>query len=527
MTQTFNHPTPAHQWASDDVTAPHRGAWDLFIVGGGTAGLVAAKTAARFGASVLMVEKARTGGDCLWTGCVPSKTLLSAAHLAATARDAARFRVHGIIVDTGGTGDTGDTRGTVDRIDTVSTVDTGLAVRIDFDRVMESVREAVRTIEPEDSPTSIRATGARVAQGVAVFTGPRTATVNGRPVRFRHALIATGAAPAVPPIPGLAGADPLTSESIWSLTDFPARLLVLGGGSIGCELSQAFARLGSAVTVVEALPSLLAREDPDAAAIVTRALTEDGVTVRTRATLVRVSTDHARNRAELADGTSIEFDRVLVAVGRRPRVDKLGLDLAGVELTETGHIRIDDTLRTTNRAIWAAGDVTPLPPFTHTAGHAGSTAAANAVLGLRRSLNTGAVPRVTYTQPEVAAVGVGAADARGKRGMRVATVAHTDLDRAVAERCTSGFSRLVIDRKGRVVGACLVGPRAGESLAEVTLAVRQGLTARAVAASMHAYPTYSDGVGNAAVAEVNRRLRRPLPQLTIRGLRTLQRWFSR
>lgn len=462
-------------WESDDLTPPDGTAWDLLVVGGGTAGLVAAKTATGFGASVLLIERDRIGGDCLWTGCVPSKALLSAAHAAQDARTAVRY---GIGVE---------------------------GVTVDFPAVMAHVRQAIATIEPTDSPAAMRAAGVSAAHGSAQFTSPNTAAVDGVPVRFRQALVATGAAPAMPPIPGLAGAGPLTNESVFGLTQLPGRLLVLGGGSIGCELGQAFARLGSQVGIVEAADRLLVREDPDAAELVTRALVGDGVVVRTGVAVTAVRPDGPAWVAVLADGTEIGFDTVLVAVGRRPRTSCLGLDAAGVELDKRGFVRVDPRLRTTNPRIWAAGDLTGHPQFTHTAGVHGSLAASNAVLGLRRRVGLASIPRVTFTQPEVAAVGVSVERARAL-GLTVRTLKHGEVDRAIAEQQTEGFSRLVLDSKGRLVGATIVGPRAGESLPEAVLAARHGLRARDLAAATHAYPTYSDGLWKAAIAQVQAQL---------------------
>lgn len=435
--------------------------WDLVVIGGGTAGLVAAKTAAGFGARVLLVERERTGGDCLYTGCVPSKAFLAAAHLAAAARAAASYGLR-------------------------------TTVEVDFAAVMTSVHRAIRTIEPVDSPQALEAAGARVRFGEARFRGPDRLEVDGEPVEFRRAVIATGSAPAVPRIEGLV--DPLTSDSVWGLTELPERLLVLGGGAIGCELGQGFARLGARVRLVEAGDRLLEKEDAAASDLVAAALRADGVEVRTGTTMTSVPDD---------------VDRVLVAVGRRPRSDGLA---DAVELDERGFVRVDQHLRTSNPRIWAAGDVTGHPLFTHLAGVHGSIAATNAVLGLRRSIDLTAVPRVTYTQPEVAAVGAAT-------GAQTHVVQHREVDRAVTEQRTAGFTKLVLDEHGRVVGGTIVGPRAGESLAELTLAVKQGLRARDLAATIHAYPTYGDGPWKAAIEDVQDALNKPVATWGIRALR--------
>lgn len=483
-------------WESDSLAAPDGDAWDLLVIGGGTAGIVAAKTAARFGASVILIERQRTGGDCLWTGCVPSKSLLSAAHAAADARRAGRLGVH------------------VEE------------VRVDFAEVMQHIQSSIAKIEPVDSPASLREVGASVYRGEARFAGSDTAIVDGSAVRFRQALLATGAAPVEPPIPGLSTTNMCTNESIFSIDELPSRLLVLGGGSIGCELGQAFSRLGSSVTIIEAAQRLLIKEDVDAAEAVTAALVDDGVDIRTGVSLSKVGQDSGRGIATLGDGSTVSFDLILVAVGRRPRTDNLGLTQAGVETDERGFVKVDTRLRTTNRRIRAAGDLTGHPQFTHTAGVHGSIAASNAVLGLRRTVGHDVVPRVTFTQPEIAAFGVGIQEARD-RGWRLHTVLHDEVDRAITEANRDGFTRLIFGDKGRIVGATIVGPRAGESLAELVLAKRQGIRASALAGSMHAYPTYSDGVWKAAINEVQQQLEGRVVKSAVRALLRIRRgWLS-
>lgn len=477
--------------ASDPVTSPDAGGWDLLVVGGGTAGIVAAQTAAGFGARVLLAERDRTGGDCLWTGCVPSKAILSAAHAVADARDAGRF---GVRVD--GTG-------------------------VDFGAVMAHVRAAIAAIAPVDSPASLRAAGVRVAHGEARLTGPRSAVINGTGIRFRRAVLATGAAPVLPPIPGLTETRPLTSDTVWSMSALPGRLLVIGGGSIGCELGQAFARLGSRVTIVDVAERLLPREDDDAVAVLAAQLAADGVTTRTGVVVTSVRGDSAGWCAVLDDGGAVGFDDVLVAVGRRPRTTGLGLEAAGVYLDGHGFVRVDSRMRTSNPRIFAAGDVTPYPPFTHTAGVYGGNAATNAILGLRRRARPATVGRVTFTRPEIAAVGVGAAPAGHLPGFTARTVPHTEVDRAVTDADTGGFTRVVFDRRSRVAGATIVGPRAGESLPEIVLAMRHGLRARDLAGAMHAYPTYGDGVWKACIAQIRGQLGRPAARRVITALRRL------
>jgi pyruvate/2-oxoglutarate dehydrogenase complex dihydrolipoamide dehydrogenase (E3) component len=472
-------------------------AWDLLVVGGGTAGIVTAKTAAGLGARVLLVERARTGGDCLWTGCVPSKALLAAASAAARARNAGRMGIE------------------------------SREVSVEFATVMQHVRRAIRTIQPVDSPEALEEAGVRVRFGDLVFTGPHQAQVDDEVLDFAQAVVCTGSSPAVPAIPGLAEARPLTSDSVWDLQELPGRLAVLGGGGIGCELGQAFARLGSQVTIVEGADRILSCEDPQGSQIVGESLAHDGVHVLTGVPVVEVEVSDDGGTLVLEDGTTVEFDRVLVSAGRVPGTGGLGLEDAGVALDERGHVQVDDHLRTTNRDIWAAGDVTGHAQLTHVAGVNGSLAASNAVLGLRRRVDTTTVPRVTFTHPEVAAVGVSSGTAEDTPGLHVVSWDHGHLDRAIAEADRRGFTRLVVDGKGRIVGATVVGPRAGETLGELTLAVRHGMRTRDLAGTTHAYPTYNDGAWNASIDDVRARLRSPTTARAIHVLAAVhRRWVS-
>ncbi|MDV8009293.1 dihydrolipoyl dehydrogenase family protein [Rhodococcus sp. IEGM 1318] len=449
---------------------------DVVVVGGGTAGIVAAKTAARFGVDVVLIERERTGGDCLWTGCVPSKALIAAASAAASARYSHRFGV-----------------------------DSGTP-RVDFPRVMEHVHGSIAHIAPIDSPEALTADGVIVVHGDAVFTGPNSLTVNSRPLHFGQAILATGARPSVPPIDGLGSVDYLTSDTLWNLKSLPERLLVIGAGTIGCEMAQAFARLGSNVTLVGRAATILPKEDDTASSVVDAALREDGVTVLTSTSIVEIGADSARTDS----GLRVEFDQVLIAVGRTPRTDSLGLDAADVDVDERGYVVVDDHLATSNPHIRAAGDLTGHPQFTHTAGMHGSLAASNAVLGLPRSIDKTGAPRVTFTDPEIASVGIDIKAARRIAGLRLQTLQHEYVDRAVTEGETGGSTTLVLDRKHRIVGACVVGPRAGETIGELVLAVKLGVRTRDVAGASHPYPTYNDGPWNAAIADVRTQLDSPL-----------------
>lgn len=452
--------------------------WDLVVLGGGTAGLVAAHTAAALGARVLLVERDRTGGDCLWTGCVPSKALIAAARLAHDVRAAAALGVDA-------------------------------EPAVDFRLVMRHIRESIATIEPVDSVTALESAGVTVITDEGEFTSQSSIRVGTVELNFHHALVATGSEPRVPSIPGMIEAALLTSETVWALEALPPRLLVLGGGSVGCELGQAFTRLGSEVTLVEEGPRILPNEDPDAAAIVHDALASDGIRMLVNHSVAAVEARPGNTMRAVVDGrdgqAEIDADQLLVAVGRQPRTDSLRLDEAGVDTDSRGCVLVDRSLRTTNPQVWAAGDVTALPQFTHVAGVHGSIAATNAVLGVRRKASVRAVPRVIFTDPEIGSVGVATAgDPRNQ--IQVETIPHKRLDRAIVDGRTEGFSRLALDRRRRLVGATIVGPRAGESLAEATIAVERRLSVTDLATVMHAYPTYSDGVWNTSIETVRGQL---------------------
>jgi len=472
---------------------------DLIVLGGGSAGLTAAVGAATQGARTALIERDRPGGDCLWTGCVPSKALLSVAERAHTVRTAGAYGVHAD------------------------------PPRVDLAEAMAHVRSAIATIAPHDSPERLRSDGVEVISGTGRFTGPDRVEVDGRTLRFRRAMVATGARPLVPPIPGLREAEHLTSDTLWDLEVLPDRLVVLGGGPIGAELGQAFARLGSRVTIVELADQLLPREEPAAGAALAASLTADGVDVRVATEAVRVEPvrvepvrvepvrDHPDQRQLVVrHGGSehvIGYDALLVALGRRPSTADLGLDAAEIELDERGAVRVDERLRTTNPRVYAGGDATMLLPFTHTASAHGATVVQNALFGLRRRVDHERIPWVTFTDPEVARVGLSVAEARERYGdgVKVRTASHSDLDRAVAGGQTGGFATLVGDPKGGIVGATVVGPRAGETIGEVVAWQAGGAKLSTIVRSTHAYPTWSEDLTAASLAELRAGLTRLRP----------------
>ena len=439
---------------------------DLVVVGGGTAGLVCAHIAAGAGARVVLAERAPApGGDCLWTGCVPSKSLIAAASLAHRMRRAG---------------------------------DVGLAPvepEIDFRAVMARVHGARETIAPQDSAERLREAGVEVVHGTARFTGERTIDLAGRRVRFRRAFVATGSRPVVPPVPGLREAAPLTNETVWDLEELPQRLVIVGGGPVGCELGQAFARLGSAVTIVESGGRLLSGEEPRASALVEERLVAEGVRV-----LTGVEAEGVRDGRVVAAGEALRFDRVLVATGRSPETEELGLEAAGVKAGQQGEVLVDRRLRTSNPAIYAGGDVIAELLFTHAAAYHARTAAPNALFGTRRTVDHGAVPRVTFTDPEVASVGLSEEQARDRWGddVIVAEADYAELDRAITAGEAYGFAKLVGDPKGRLVGATVAAPAAGEAIAELTARVVTGGKIADVSQTVHAYPTFAEGPSRAA-----------------------------
>ncbi len=475
--------------------------FDLVTIGGGTAGLVASLGVAGIGGRAALIEADRLGGDCLWTGCVPSKALLAAAATAQAMRTADR---HGL--------------------DPVEPA-------VDLARVMATVRRAQAVIEPQDSPERLAAHGVEVVVGRGRFVGPGRIAVGDRELRYRAALIATGSRPVLPPIEGLAGVDPLTSDTVWGLDRLPGRLVVLGGGPIGCELGQAFARLGSAVTIVEALPQLLPREAPDLGAFLAEALRSEGVDVRVgiRALSVMGAGVGAARGGVLVldDGAEVAFDRLLVAVGRRPATADLGLGTVGVALDERGHVVVDERLATTGSRIYAAGDVTGAMPFTPVAAHHARIVVTNALFRARRRAEHDRIPWVTFTSPEIARVGLDAEAARQRWGERAVVQRYdfAELDRAITQAANRGWAELVGDPRRRLVGATVVGEAAGESIAELTAWLAAGRRIDDISTTVHAYPTFAEGPSRAADDVLRARWFNPrVTRITSRLLAFLRRF---
>lgn len=480
-------------------TRPRRYDRNLIVIGAGAGGLVTSYIAAAVKARVTLVEGHLMGGDCLNTGCVPSKALIRSATLAHDLRQAHRY---GLRDDDG-----------------AAPVD----VRVDFAAVMARVHQIVRDIAPHDSIERYRSLGVDVVQGHARITSPwhvEITTPDGvQTLTTRHIVIATGAQPFVPPLPGLAEVGCLTSDTLWGLTELPRRLVVLGGGPIGCELAQAFARLGSQVTQVEMTERVLGREDPEVSALVAEALRADGV---------RLRTDHEAVRCEqvghgdmpikrlivraTASGTAggpapeeaIEFDALLCAVGRSARVDGYGLEELGIPLSPRKTIETDAWLQTRYPNIYAVGDVTGPYQFTHVAAHQAWYAAVNALFGRFRRfpVDYSVIPWATFTDPEVARVGLSETEAQ-QQGIAFEVTRYDldDLDRAITDGTTRGFIKvLTVPGHDKILGATIVGAHAGDLLAEYVLAMKHGLGLNKILATIHTYPTLAEANKSAAGA---------------------------
>jgi pyruvate/2-oxoglutarate dehydrogenase complex dihydrolipoamide dehydrogenase (E3) component/uncharacterized membrane protein YdjX (TVP38/TMEM64 family) len=448
---------------------PARYDYNLVAIGAGAGGLVSTYIGAAVKARVALIEKHRMGGDCLNTGCVPSKALIRSAQRVRDMREAGEVGIE------------------------------GAAPEVDFTRVFESVQDIIRKVEPHDSVERYTGLGVECISGAARVISPYEVEVNGQRLTTRNIVIATGARPQVPDIPGLDQVPYYTSDSIWELRAHPGRLLVLGGGPIGCELSQAFARLGANVTQVLRGDRLMPREDVDAVEVVSRSFARDGIQVLTR---------HEMRRFESVDGkhrlicehegkqTSIQFDTLLLALGRTPNAKGLGLEEIGVQLDKRGALQVDDFLRSNIPNIYGVGDVTGGYQFTHTAAHQAWYAAVNALFGRFRRfrVDNRVIPWCTFTAPEVARVGLNEQEAQRQQVPFGVTRFHMkELDRAITEREEAGFVKvLTVPGKDRILGVTIVSVHAGELITEYVQAMKQGLGLNRILGTIHIYPTLSE-----------------------------------
>lgn len=436
---------------------------DLCVIGAGSGGLSVAAGAVQMGASVILIEKGEMGGDCLNTGCVPSKALIAAAHAANAVRHGKPFGIH------------------------------GSAPEVRFSEVHAHVHGVIAAIAPHDSVERFEGLGVQVIKAAARFVDPQTVEAGGEKIRARRFVIATGSRAAVPPIPGLSDVGFLTNESIFELTERPEHLVVIGGGPIGIEMAQSFCRLGSRVTVIERF-GILAKDEPEAVDVVRASLLSDGVDLIEGVGVAGVHREGADIIVTL-DGTpprTIAASHVLVAAGRRPNVEELGLDSAGITFSAKG-ITIDARLLTSNRKVFAIGDVAGGPQFTHIAGYHAGIVIRNALFGLPAKLDYAALPWVTYSDPELAHAGLTEAEARkGGYQVQILTWSFELNDRAQAERATQGLAKIVLGPKGSILGATIVGPHAGELIGTWGLAISAKLRIGAVASAILPYPTLAE-----------------------------------
>ena len=433
---------------------------DICVIGAGAAGLSVAAGAVQMGARVVLIEAGEMGGDCLNSGCVPSKALLAAAHKAhQTAQSAFGVAGHDPAPD--------------------------------FAAAKDHLRSVIARIAPVDSQARFEGLGVRVIRARARFRSPTTLTAGDHVITARRFVIATGSRPSVPSVPGLGDVPYLTNETLFDLSARPDHLIIIGGGPIGIEMAQAHRRLGSAVTVVEAARAL-GRDDPEAVALVLARLRAEGVTIHEGAAVTAVSGQAGAVRVDTAQGQSVAGTHLLIAIGRQPVVDGLGLDLAGVD-HGPGGIAVDAGLRSSNRRIFAIGDVTGGAQFTHVAGYQAGVIVRSMLFGLRARGRSDHIPRVTYTDPELAQVGLTEAEARKTHGARL-TIVRADFahnDRAIATGQAQGFAKVMVVR-GRPVGAVIVGPQAGELIQVWALALAARLKISAVAGMISPYPTLGE-----------------------------------
>lgn len=462
--------------------------YDLTIIGGGSAGLVLAVAGAKLGKKTALIEKHRIGGDCLWTGCVPSKALLKVAKVANEIQHAEKygFFLGGEVFNRAP----------------------------DFQKAMAYVRSTQQKIEAEhDNPERFREMGVDVIFGSGHFTSPQTFVVNGavgdrgwtvesgqtRTLTSKKFVISTGSRPAVQSIPGIETCDYLDSETLWELEELPKRLLVVGAGPIGIELGQAFHRLGAAVTLAQRSDRILTKEDADVSACLLDCLREEGITIRLNTQITRINGHHVTFRNDENRIEEQQFDKILIASGRAPNVEGLGLEEIGVNVSKRG-IEVNNKLQTNVKNIYAAGDVIGHYLFTHVADFQAQLILRNIFFPLSKTIDYAVVPWTTFCEPEVARCGLTEAEAREKHGdVDVFTLPQADVDRAIAEGETRGFTKVIASRwRGKILGVHLVGASAGEVIHEYVLAMQEGISLRKLSEMIHVYPTFSSSVWRVA-----------------------------
>lgn len=457
--------------------------YDIVVIGGGSGGLLVAGVAAALKAKVVLIERDRLGGDCLWYGCVPSKSLIHASRVAYEVKHAGRFGVY------------------------------CQNPEIDFAQAIGHVQRVISTIEPHDSPERFESLGAEVIFGSGEFVDKRTFKVNNRLLRARAFVIATGSRPAIPEIPGLKEAGYITNEEVFEITTRPETLAIIGGGPIGCELGQAFSRLGSQVTIIASRDRILPKEDPEAAQVVQNQFTSEGIRVLTNTKVERVEVIDGKKYL-FAGTEKIAVAQILISTGRKPNVESLNLAAAGVEIHQkstAGYssgsqqgIRVNSKLQTTNPRIYACGDVIGGYQFTHVAAYEANIVIRNALFLPVLKADYRVIPWATFTDPELARVGLTEQQARSRFGSRIDVVKQefVEIDRAQAEAATAGFAKIITKRNGEILGAHIVGAAAGELIHEIVLAMTHNLKISALG-GIHIYPTLAE-VTSQAVFERTR-----------------------
>ncbi|PZO48765.1 MAG: pyridine nucleotide-disulfide oxidoreductase [Phormidesmis priestleyi] len=442
--------------------------YDLVVIGGGSAGLVAASAGAQINAKVALIEKNLLGGDCLHYGCVPSKSLIYAAKIAQNVKTAADFGIY------------------------------TSPPEIKIQEALGHVQSVVDTIQIHDSAERFEKLGVDVIFGTGRFVDTKTFEVNGRKIKARAFLVATGSRPMVPPVPGLKEAGFLTNEQVFTLKDRPDALAVIGAGPIGCELGQSFSRLGSEVTLLSSRDVIMPKEDPEAAAVVQARMQAEGVRILSHTRAEKVEVIDGKKHVFTGSET-IVVDEILIATGRSPNVESLNLEAAGVAYDKNG-IKVDDKLRTSNKRIYAAGDVIGGYQFTHVAGYEAGVVMQNALIFPIKKVDYRVIPWATFTDPELARVGLTEQKARDRYGEDVYVLRQNfdGVDRALAEAAGYGFAKFITKGNGEILGAHIVGPHAGELIHEAVLAMSQNLKVSALQC-IHIYPTLSEISSKAAL----------------------------
>ncbi len=462
---------------------------DIVIIGAGPAGLVVASVAAQLGLDVVLVDKnPLLGGDCLHTGCVPSKTLLKIAQVAATVRSAG---VYGIKAD---------------------------APQIDMAQVNGVVKHAIDTIQPHDSRERFESLGCEIITAKAELEGPHLVCAGGARLQAKNIVIATGSIPAIPSIAGLHSVAYLTSDDMFTLPALPRSLLILGAGAVGVEMAQAYARLGCEVSLIESAPGILPQLDAAVGVALTTVLLREGIRIYTNARIVKLSQNADSLCAEFADGSRICADKLLLATGRRVNLDGLGLERAGVSFSDKG-IRVNARMQTSVRHIYACGDVTGQRALTHVAEQQAGVIIANVVFKIPKRIDNRVVPSVIYTDPECAQIGMSMQEAVDDKNCKSVRFELQALDRAITERRNDGFANIIV-RNNRLVGAQIVAPHAGELIHELALAMQEKIKLSRVAGMVHAYPSY---------AQLNKRVASAVftTKLYSKATRTLVKWLHR